>query len=300
MKRTVVDVAFLEKESAFFRGRIGNQLAKLVLRLLAIDRVNWVYGRSCDKTGAAFAEGLLNDLEVDYRVGYAERLQHLPKGAFITVSNHPYGGLDGIMMIHLMAGIRSDYKVMVNQILTLIEAMEENFISVKPHVGNDTTTTSTAINGIRETLRQLSNGHPVGFFPAGAVSMFQFRHFGIRDREWQEGILKLIQLAKVPVLPIRFFDKNSLFFYSLGVISWKIRTWRMPYEVFNKKGQRPRIGIGNLISVDEIKAFKETKSLGVFLKNTLYEMPLPTTFTPKGELFQTHSHQDRNDLQINV
>jgi len=291
MKRTVIDVDFLAQKSVIFRGRLGTRLAKLVWHLLAIDRVNWVYGRSCDKKGSAFSEGLLKDLGVDYRVGNVERLQNLPQGAFITVSNHPYGGLDGIMLIHLMASIRSDYKVMVNQILTLIEAMEENFISVQPHVGNSTVPTSEAINGVRETLRRLHQGHPVGFFPAGAVSMFHFRNFRIRDREWQDGILKLIQIAKVPVLPIRFYDSNSIFFYFLGVISWKIRSLRMPYEVFNKKGQRPRIGIGELITAEEIKQFKDTKALGDFLRNKVYDMPLPTTFTPKTKL----DIQDKTD-----
>lgn len=284
MKRTVIDVAYLEEKSGLFRGRGGNWLAKIVLHLLAIDRVNWVYDRSCDQTGAAFAEGLLKDLGVDYRVGNAERLKNLPQGAFITVSNHPYGGLDGIMLIHLMAGIRPDYKVMVNQILTLIEAMDENFISVQPRIGNNTTPTGTAITGVRETLYHLKAGHPAGFFPAGAVSMFNFGNFRIRDREWQEGILKLIQLAKVPVVPIRFYDSNSIFFYILGIISWKIRTLRMPYEIFNKKGQRPRIGIGEMISVEEINRFEDAGSLGVFLKNKIYGMPLPEEFITKEAL----------------
>lgn len=284
MKRTVIDVDFLEQKSIFFRGRLGKWLARVVLHLLAIDRINWAYGRSCDRTGAAFAEGLLKDFGVDYRVGNADRLQQLPEGAFITVSNHPYGGLDGIILIHLMAGIRSDYKVMVNQILTLIEAMDENFISVQPRIGHNTTPSAAAINGVRETLYQLKNGHPVGCFPAGAVSMFKFNNFRIRDREWQDGILKLIHLAKVPVLPIRFYDTNSIFFYFLGVISWKIRTLRMPYELFNKKGHRPRIGIGELIPSEEIAKFTDTKSLGVFLRNKVYEMPLPATFASKTEL----------------
>lgn len=284
MKRSVVDVAYLAEKSALFRGRCGSWLAKLVLHLLAIDRVNWVYNRSCDYTGAAFANGLLKDLGVDYRVGNADRLQHLPEGAFITVSNHPYGGLDGIMLIHLMAGIRPDYKVMVNQILSLIEAMDENFISVQPRIGNDTSLSATAISGVRETLLHLKDGHPVGFFPAGAVSMFKFNDLRVHDREWQEGILKLISLANVPVLPIRFFDFNSIFFYFLGVISWRIRMLRMPYEVFNKKGKRPRIGIGEIISAEKIQSFSDIKELGKFLRKTTCEMPVPDSFIEKADL----------------
>jgi putative hemolysin len=284
MKRTVVDVDFLAQKSIFFRGRLGNWFARFVLRILAIDRINWAYGRSCHRTGAPFADGLLKDFGVDYRVGNADRLQNLPEGAFITVSNHPYGGLDGIILIHLMASIRPDYKVMVNQILTLIEAMDENFISVQPRIGNNTTPSAAAINGVRETLHQLKNGHPVGCFPAGAVSMFKLRTLRVRDREWQDGVLKLIQLAKVPVLPIRFYDKNSIFFYFLGLIDWRIRSLRMPYELFNKKGKRPRLGIGELIPAEKIAKFSGTKELGDFLREKVYEMPLPTTFTPKTEL----------------
>ncbi len=284
MKRTVVDVHVFEKISPYFRSKWGRRFARFLMHILALDRVNWVYGRSCHNTGAAFAEGLLNDLGVNYRLGNAERLHHLPDGAFITVSNHPYGGLDGIMLIHLMAGIRPGYKVMVNEILTLIEAMDENFISVKPRVGNKTHPPTAGVNGIRETLTRLRDGHPVGFFPAGAVSMFNLGNFRIRDREWQTGILKLIQLAKVPVVPIRFFDGNSLFFYFLGLISWKIRSIRMPYEVFNKKGQRPRIGIGNVISVEELAQYSDYKSLGDFLRKKIYEMPKPTSYIPKTAL----------------
>lgn len=281
---TVVDVHYFEKISPYFRSKWGRRFARFIMHILAIDRVNWVYGRSCHYTGAAFTECLLNDLGIDYRVGNAERLHQLPEGAFITVSNHPYGGLDGIMLIHLMAGIRSDYKVMVNEILTLIKAMNENFISVKPHVGNKTLSPTSGVNGIRETLKHLQNGHPVGFFPAGAVSTLKLKNLRISDREWQEGILKLIQLAKVPVVPIRFFDSNSLFFYLLGFISWKIRSIRMPYEVFNKKGQRPRIGIGNIISIEELSQFNDSKSLGDFLRKAIYEMPKPATYTPKTAL----------------
>jgi putative hemolysin len=289
-KKSVLDVGYMEKLSPVFRGKVGNRIAKIVLHLLAIDRVNNVYAKYFDRSGAWFSDGLLDSLGVNYRLGNAERLKHLPEGAFITVSNHPYGGLDGIMLIHLMAGIRPDYKVMVNQILTLIETMDENFISVQPKKGNKSGAQGTGVNGIRETLKRLKDGHPVGFFPAGAVSMFHFRNFRIKDREWQEGIIKLIQLAGVPVVPIRFRDRNSIFFYILGIVSWKIRTLRMPYEVFNKKGQRPRIVIGEVIPAGKIASFSNTKALGAYLKEAVYSTPVPKDFIFKTALKPTPKH----------
>ncbi|HEY5500281.1 MAG TPA: 1-acyl-sn-glycerol-3-phosphate acyltransferase [Bacteroidales bacterium] len=283
MKRAVVDIEELEKLSSIFRGNVGNQLAKFTIRLFAMDRVNEVYDHSCDYTGSAFAEHLLNDLGVNYRIGNVERLKHLPEGAFITISNHPYGGLDGIMLIDLLAGIRPDYKLMVNQILALVKTMDENFISVIPNTTNSGPT-AAGINGIRETISQLQNGHPVGFFPAGAVSMFRFKNMCVRDREWQKSIIKIIQKANLPVLPIRFFDQNSSFFYFLGTLNWRIRSIRMPYEIFNKQKQKPRIGIGELLSAEELAKFADYKSMGSFLRKAIYKMPKPTSYTPRTSL----------------
>jgi len=283
LKRAVVDIEELEKLSSIFRGNVGNQLAKFTIRLFAMDRVNEVYDHSCDYTGSAFAEHLLNDLGVNYRIGNVERLKHLPEGAFITISNHPYGGLDGIMLIDLLAGIRPDYKLMVNQILALVKTMDENFISVIPNTTNSGPT-AAGINGIRETISQLQNGHPVGFFPAGAVSMFRFKNMCVRDREWQKSIIKIIQKANLPVLPIRFFDQNSSFFYFLGTLNWRIRSIRMPYEIFNKQKQKPRIGIGELLSAEELAKFADYKSMGSFLRKAIYKMSKPNSYTPRTSL----------------
>jgi putative hemolysin len=240
-----------------------------------------VYDHSYAYTGAEFTERLLDDIGINYIVGNAERLNVLPAGPFITISNHPYGGLDGIMLIDLIARIRSDYRLMVNKLLSLIKTMEENFISVTPTGNKIKSITSASIDGIRKTLAHLHAGHPAGFFPSGAVSDFSLRDMRIRDRKWQTSILHLIKSVKVPVVPIRFFDKNSPFFYFLGVINWRIRAIRLPSEVFNKKGQQPRIGVGNTISVEEQEHFKDIGTFGNFLRKTVYEMPLPEKFIPR-------------------
>ena len=267
----------MESLSPLFRGKTGHQFGRFIMRLFAIDKVNALYERSSDLTGVDFADSLLKDLCVKYQIGNAERLQQLPEGAFITVSNHPYGGIDGIMLIDLMAGIRSDYKVMVNRLLSFVRTMDENFISVTPR-GNKKEFDFSNINGIRETLTHLEEGHPVGFFPSGAVSDFSLKDLRVRDREWQISIIKLIQLAKVPIVPIRFFDMNSPLFYFLGLINWRIRLIRMPYELFNKWKQQPRIGIGKIITVEEQEQFKDNRSFGAFLRKTVYDMPKPTSF----------------------
>jgi hypothetical protein len=288
LKRSLVEVEDLELLSPIFRGEKGQRLAKRMLHILAVDKVNALYERSCDHTGADFAESILNDLGVDYCIYYPERLDQLPDGAFITVSNHAYGGIDGVMLVDLMVHIRSDYKLMANQVLSMVKAMEENFISVIPKVGKERLKPSANINGIRETLTHLQKGHPTGFFPAGAVSMLRFYNLKVRDREWQESIVKLIHSVKVPIVPIRFFDRNSNFFYLLQLIDWRVRTLRLPYELFNKKGSTTRIGIGNIISVEEQAKFPDAKSLGTFLYKTIYSLQISGSCILRSELKFQH------------
>lgn len=277
----VFDENDLAAMSPIFRGEKGHKRAEIFLRLCAIDKVNRVYENSGKYTGAKFADSLLNDLGVNYVIGNAERLIQLPQEAFITVSNHPYGGLDGIILIDLIAGIRSDYKLMVNKIIALVKTMQENFISVIPLSNRKEDIKGTNLRAVRETMTHLNNGHPVGFFPSGAVSDFRIKDLRIKDRKWQTGILHLIYKAKVPILPIRFFDINSKFFYFLGFINWRIRSLRLPSEVFNKKGHAPRIGIGNLISVKEQEKFPDVSALGAYLRQAVYSMPVPASFIPR-------------------
>ncbi len=281
----IVDEKDLEAVSPLFRGERGHRFARFLMHLFAFDRVNQLYDNSSQYTGASFAANILKDLEVNYVIGNAERLRQLPQGAFITVSNHPYGGLDGVIMIDMMASIRQDYKFMVNRILSMVKAMNDSFISVTPTGNKKARITASTINGVRQTLKLLHEGHPVGFFPSGAVSDFNLLTFKVRDRRWQPGILHLIHQAEVPILPIRFFDGNSSFFYSLGMINWRVRLLRQPSEVFNKAGKKHRIAIGKLISVEEQKQFPDFTSLGAFLRKTVYEMPLPLSFIPRENLF---------------
>jgi putative hemolysin len=277
----VIDEKYLEAVSPVFRGERGHRLAEFFMRLFAIDKVNQVYDHSYGHTGAGFTTSLLNDLGVNYVIGNAERLELLPERAFITVSNHPYGGLDGIMLIDLIAGIRPDYKLMVNKIISLVKTLKENLIAVMPAGNRKNGISGINISGIRETMMHLRNGHPAGFFPSGAVSDLSLKNFRIRDRKWQASILRLIHSVKVPIVPVRFFDTNSLFFYFLGLINWRIRSLRLPYELFNKKEKEPRIGIGNIISVQEQEKLSDAGALGTVLRKSVYEMPVPVSFIPR-------------------
>ena len=120
----------------------------------------------------------------------------------------------------------------------------------------------------------LADGHPVGMFPAGAVSNLKPFH-GLHDRPWQEAMIRVIQKAGVPVIPIRFFDGNTKFFYRLGLVSHTLRVMRLPKEVINKRGRQIRLAIGDPIPVEKQKEYKSVQEFSDFLRSTVYDMQLP-------------------------
>ena len=264
-----------------FKGEKGEKRALKLMHMLSVDKLNDLYDRHAHLQGPDFAADVLEDLGVNYTVEMGgeslsaqeakEKLKEiLPDGPFITVSNHPYGSIDGVILIDLIASIRSDFKVIVNKILARIEALGPNFINVIPNGTVKQSPTATSIHGMKLALEHLKNDAPLGLFPAGAVSnLYPFRG-KIEDREWQEPIIKLIKKAKVPVLPVRFFDGNSKWYYSLGLLGWQLRLLRLPGEVFNKAGKPARVGIGPLITVEEQAAIKDLKDLNKLYRDSVY------------------------------
>ena len=262
-----------------------NPLVRFGMRLTAIDKVNALYDRCLPETGPAFAGALLKDVGVDYLVGGFSHLEALSEGPFITISNHPYGHLDGMITVDLIGHVRPGFRLMVNKVLAHIKAMAVSFVEVDPTLGERLAATQKSVGGVREALSTLMAGEPLGIFPSGAVSDLSVREgFKIRDRQWQEAALKLIRKAAVPVLPLRFFDRNSLLFYCLGLIDYRIRLVRLCHEVFNKRNRTVRVGIGPLIAPEEFGNMS-LEELSAFLRGRVYGMPLPEDFVRRSSLF---------------
>jgi len=273
----------IEKISPVFKGDQGHKLASRLLRWTGIDQLARRYGRYEEESGPAFVESFLADLGVDYQVGGIGNLQQLVEGPFITVSNHPYGGLDGLILIDFMGHFRDDFKVMANQFLSVVKTLKDSFISVIPNTDDPARFTKTNIAGVRKAMTQVMEGHPLGLFPAGAVSDLHLN--GIFDREWQSSAIRLIQKMKVPVLPVRFFDRNSGFFYFLGLMNWKLRTLRLPKEVLNKSGKQVRLGIGPVITVEQQMECDSDIMLGKLLRDSVYDMKPPKNLMKRSDLY---------------
>ncbi len=151
-----------------FGGKVGGSIvAKLVMYILRLNKINKLYSDVYNENSEEFLEQLIEALGVTIEVN-EEDLQKIPKsGAFITVSNHPFGGLDGIILIKLLGKIRPDYKVMANFLLKKIIPIKDYFLGVNPF---ESRRDISSAGGLKEAIRHLSDGKPLGLFPAGEVS----------------------------------------------------------------------------------------------------------------------------------
>lgn len=250
------------------------KLVKKAMHLLMLDEVNRVHGAWCHDPGPAFARHLIEDeFHIPLRVDNEEILAEFKEGAYITVSNHPFGSIDGIALIALVAKYRPEYKVMVNMILGKISAMGPNFITVDPSHSSDADKRRASVNGIREAISQLKEGQPLGFFPAGAMSKSD-RHNFLVDREWQHSVLSIIAKAKVPVIPIYFHGNNSWWFNFWGHVCWPVRSLMLPRQLFKKKKNKEmHISVGEPIPVEKQAEFKgDPIALGKYLRDKTYEL----------------------------
>jgi len=258
------------KAARLKKGRGGNSAAKVLMTVLRINKINKLYEDVSQYRGLEFIDALIEKLKLEYEVS-EEELAKIPKeGAFITVSNHPFGGIDGMLLVKMLAGIRPDIKVMSNFILNKIEPVSEYMLPVNPFERRKEAASSLA--GIKMALEHLNEGNLLGIFPAGEVSSYNEDNYGISDREWQYTAMKMIKKARVPVVPVYFQGSNSRLFHILGLIHPTLRTVRLPAEVFNKKHRTIRIRIGNPISVKEQDVFSDISTYSRYMRAKTYAL----------------------------
>jgi putative hemolysin len=271
MREKLIDRNEIKNLHPLFKGQQGDRLLKILFSFTGANKVNGVYDASKHKTGVAFVNDLLDKQEIIRVIENQKVLDSFQNLPFITVSNHPYGHIDGIIAISVVASKRPDYKMMVNWMLNRIDTMAEHFIGVNPYSkGNKMSTIKSSVGGVKLCLEHLKKGHPLGFFPAGGVSSPHLTK--TEDREWQTPVLKLIKKAKVAIIPMYISGNNSWLYRFLGFIHWKIRMVRLLHEVTNKRGKTIYIRLGEPVTVEEQSQFDDIKAFGEFLKAKTYAL----------------------------
>ncbi|QTD38727.1 lysophospholipid acyltransferase family protein [Polaribacter batillariae] len=253
-------------------GFLGTFVGWLLLRILRISSINKIYDNNKNKADLDFLNGVLDDCNIRFEIP-EEDLKRIPKdGAFITISNHPLGGIDGVLLLKLLIEKRADYKIIANFLLHRIAPLKPYVMPVNPFETRKDAKSSVA--GIKSALSHLKEGKPLGIFPAGEVSTYKDGKLKV-DKPWEEGAVRLIKKANVPIIPIYFHAKNSRLFYFLSRISDTLRTAKLPSEVISQNGKVVKVRIGKPISVTDQNEYKDIPTFYEFIRKKTYMLANP-------------------------
>jgi putative hemolysin len=263
----------INKESFEDAIRIGNLpmngIASILMKIMKIDQINELYDKYQDEKGLAFVDAVLNYLNIKIDINEQD-IKNIPlESAFIAIANHPFGGIEGLIMLKILGEIRPEIKLMANFILKKIPAIQDQIIAVNPFEDYKNT---SSVSGIKNTVKYLQNGNPIGIFPAGEVSSYQSQKRKITDKDWNPVIGKIITKTKVPVLPIYFDGNNGLLFNLLGLINQKLRTAQLPNELLNKKGHVIKVRIGKCIKYTDLESFDSNSKMLLYLRARTYAL----------------------------
>ncbi|MAS69813.1 MAG: glycerol acyltransferase [Zunongwangia sp.] len=265
-------------------GFLGTTVGWVVLRTTKLSRLNKEYQQRKNLKGVAFIDSILEGFEIQFDIPEKD-LKRIPKsGPFITISNHPLGGIDGMILMKLLLEQREDYKIIANFLLHRLDPLRPYIMPVNPFETHKDAKSS--VGGIKEAIAHLREGHGLGMFPAGEVSTYKDEKL-IVDKPWEPVAMRLIQKAKVPVVPIYFHAKNSTFFYRLASMSDVLRTAKLPSEMLSQKRRKINVRIGNPISVEDQSEFKDLESFTAYLRRKTYM--LANVFEKK-KLFEKIPH----------
>ena len=79
-------------------GILGTFSGWLLMKILKISSLNKFYDRNKHLKDGEFLNAIIEDLQINFEIPEAD-LKRLPKeGAYITISNHPLGGIDGVLL----------------------------------------------------------------------------------------------------------------------------------------------------------------------------------------------------------
>jgi len=239
-------------------------ISQPVEKFFSLGELNSVYRQArCRKPGDFFST-CLDALRV--RVSFSpDEAAAIPRqGPLIVVANHPFGGVDGIILGALMAGIRSDVKILGNYFLQRIPEIQEIIIPVDLFGGASAARGN--MRSMREALRWLKSGGALVTFPSGEVAHLCFDQWGIADPPWSEHVAWLARRAGAAAAPVFFQGRNSAMFHMAGMVHPRLRTMLLAREVINKKSRTIRMHIGSPIPFRSLAEFQTDRAMIDYLR----------------------------------
>lgn len=242
-----------------FSRPIANAARSVAERVLGLNSINSVYDHAHnDRAQGSFAERVLRTLNVSFDAAQDD-LGRIPRtGPLIVVANHPFGGLDGLVLAALLHRVRPDAKLLVNYLLGCMAEMHEACFFVDPFGGPTAKARNRSV--MKSAIRWVDDGGVLGVFPAGEVSHYTLKQGCITDPRWSDTVARMVHRTQACVLPIFFEGRNSRVFQVAGLLHPRFRTAMLARELLRKQGQTIHVHVGRVIPASRLARLCEQPS----------------------------------------
>jgi putative hemolysin len=237
----------------------AHQLVRIYqqLKLEKSDPFN-LWGRALEKL----------NIKIDYD---EEQLGKIPQeGPVIIIANHPFGLVDGAILLHLTTRIRRDYFLLINEVLAHEPSLKEHLLPVDFNETKEALATNLETR--RLTSERLHQGQALVIFPGGGVATIKRPGGPAEEFPWRPFIAGKVHENQCPVVPIYFHGLNSPLFHLVSKASMNLRLGLFIREALNKRGQTIKVNIGDPIPYAEMKPYRKRAALIQFLQEKTFAL----------------------------
>lgn len=237
-----------------------------LLGLRECERIYAAKGRTADPRG--FIRNVLDALRVSGEVAEEERGRLPAVGPTVVVANHPFGGIEGLLLADLLLSVRRDLKILVNFLLNRIPQLEPITIAVDPFGGPQAARVN--LGPLREAVRWVKGGGMLLVFPAGEVSHLRLSAGEVADPAWSPAVGAVVRRAQAAVVPIFIRGRNCAVFQAAGLLHPRLRTALLPRELLRQRDRRIAMKIGAPIPHRRLERFQDDGRLVDYLRWRTY------------------------------
>ncbi len=230
-----------------------------------LDRLNQLYGEfRAQDDGRSFSERVLEFLNVKTGL-LAEELAALPRtGPVVVVANHPFGGIEGMVLAKIFQSVRPDMRVLANSLLARIPECREFMFFVNPFGGQAAAREN--IGALKQAIRWVQQGGLLVTFPAGEVARFDLRAGRIEEAPWNTNIARIIRKTRASVVPVFIAGENGPLFHAAGLVHPRLRTALLPQEFLNKRNTTIRVRLGKTVAFEKLARFSGDAQMIQYLR----------------------------------
>lgn len=246
-------------------------MVRAIEKMICVPQINRLLRINYPKTGADFARGVLDCLNVKVNVHKVDNLPPASDRRVMFVSNHPMGGIEGMAMIDFMNRYYGgQVYVMVNDILMALEPLQNVFVPVNKHGSQGHRT----VERIEDALR---SDNPLLIFPAGWVSRLD-KKGNLHDYPWFKTFVTKAIEHKRTVCPVFCDGRNSKFFYHFARLREKlgiklnIEMVQLPREVLRMSNKCLNIICGKPIDWHKLRGGSEARETAERICRQVYAL----------------------------